>query len=612
MDQPTIIPQQQIYSPQKKTLLPPTIQPIIQPTLPQLNQPTSIQMKPPALARMNPPVIPRMNPPVMPQPLPQQVPTSPQQVLTSPQQVPTSLQQVPTSPQQVPTSPQHIPTSPQIKQPLMPQYVPTSPQIKQPVIQPILHSTSSQQVPTSPQHIPTSPQIKQPVIQPILHSTSSQIKQPVIQPILHSTSSQIKQPVIQPILHSTSSQQVPTSSPQIKQPIMPQHVPTSSQHVPTSTQMKPHVMPRMNPPVMQTPVQVMQPHVMPRMNPPVMQPPSMQTPSMQQPVMQTPVHVMQPQNIEKILSTMDRIILAKDYKEMTFEELTKIGLGLNVEIPNNKNRKNLYDRIIKKIDSTFDTNGNKMYKRIESGTKIEFFRVGGEKDVIPVKDIKVIEEYQTSYLVKSNEQIRLGHLSETNIPNIKNFINYVIDENHKFNFKNLGPFMLVEDMKNINAQPGFRESTNDDGITYQIIKVVNIETMIDANKIYTIDYDENGQLNQGFYERRGYILTTGKIDKTVSTFKPVAYYYDGKIVDKNSIIEYIQTVFVELVKNDSEIHALKEMLKKGKKLFLIDSTIIDIGELNDKTINNIYNNPDINLSPAFLLAVLLLNKIKTF
>ena len=575
MDQPTIIPQQQIYSPQKKTLLPPTIQPIIQPTLPQLNQPTlpqlnqptSIQMKPHALPRMNPPVIPRMNPPVM------------------PQQVPTSPQHVPTSPQHILTSPQHIPTSPQIKQPVMPQHVPTSSQHV---------PTSSQHVLTSPQQVPISPQIKQPVM-PQQVPTSPQIKQPVM-PQLVPISPQIKQPVM--------PQQVPTST-QIKQPIMPQQVPISPQikqpvmpqYVPTSTQMKQPVMPRMNPPVMQ---------------PPSMQPPSMQLPSMQQPVMQTPVHVMQTQNIEKILSTMDRIILAKDYKEMTFEELTKIGLGLNVEIPNNKNRKNLYDRIIKKIDSTFDTNGNKMYKRIESGTKIEFFRVGGEKDVIPVKDIKVIEEYQTSYPVKSNEQIRLGHLSETNIPNIKNFINYVIDENHKFNFKNLGPFMLVEDMKNINAQPGFRESTNDDGITYQIIKVVNIEAMINANKIYTIDYDENGQLNQGFYERRGYILTTGKIDKTLSTLEPVAYYYDGKIIDKNSIIEYIQTVFVELVKNDSEIHALKEMLKKGKKLLLIDSTIIDVGELNDKTINDIYNNPDINLSPAFLLAVLLLNKIKTF
>ena len=47
---------------------------------------------------------------------------------------------------------------------------------------------------------------------------------------------------------------------------------------------------------------------------------------------------------------------------MTFEELTKIGIRLNVEIHSNNNIKILYNRIIKKIDSTFNTNGNKMYK----------------------------------------------------------------------------------------------------------------------------------------------------------------------------------------------------------------------------------------------------------
>ena len=70
-------------------------------------------------------------------------------------------------------------------------------------------------------------------------------------------------------------------------------------------------------------------------------------------------------------------------------DIFETGLQLqNIEIPGNNNRKILYDRIIKKIDTMFDTDGNKIYKQIESETKIEFFRVSDEKDIIDIKILK--------------------------------------------------------------------------------------------------------------------------------------------------------------------------------------------------------------------------------
>lgn len=133
----------------------------------------------------------------------------------------------------------------------------------------------------------------------------------------------------------------------------------------------------------------------------------------------------------------------------------------------------------------------------------------------------------------------------------------------------LGPFTVIEDIRNNIIHPGFKDMGNGK----QIAVCNNLENYWQYSKVYSVDV-VNGVIQQSYFNRRAEGMASIRAKRRVfpknSNITTVCAYYDGMTFDYLQSRIFYCTYYEYLASNHPKYIEMKRLYDSGAKIILLD------------------------------------------